>query len=199
MNIYLLRHAQSEGNKKGLFQGSLDFPLSAEGKAQAQRAGEFLKRFEFDMVVSSPQRRALQTARIVADILGLQLKVDERLREISYGVLEGKKQQEVENWEAYQRWLENPVKNPLPGVEPMDNLQPRVESFLKDIHYWGERVLTVTHGGIVRAVICTVGNLGMENLWRFSVANVSLSMVELKRLNPPRGKIRFVNWPTAEL
>ena len=198
MNIYLLRHAQSEGNKKGLFQGSLDFPLSAEGKVQAQRAGEFLKRFEFDMVVSSPQRRALQTARIVADILGLQLKVDERLREISWGVLEGKKQQEVENWESYQRWLENPVKNPLPGVEPMDKLQTRVESFLKDIPYWGERVLAVTHGGIVRAVICTVGNLGMENLWRFSVANISLSLVELKSLNPPRGKIRFVNWPTAE-
>lgn len=63
----------------------------------------------------------------------------------------------------------------------------------------GKKVLVVTHGGIVRAIICTVGNLGMENLWRFSVSNVSLSLVELKRLNPPRGKIKFVNLPTAEI
>ncbi|RTZ68795.1 MAG: histidine phosphatase family protein [Aquificaceae bacterium] len=199
MRIYLLRHAQSEGNKRGLFQGSLDFPLSEEGKLQAQRAGEFLKRFEFDLVVSSPQKRALQTARIVADILGLKLKVDERLREISYGVLEGKSHREVENWSEYQKWLENPVKNPLQGVDPMDKLQERVESFLNEVPQWGKSVLAVTHGGIVRAIICTVGNLGMENLWRFSVSNVSLSLVELKRLNPPRGKIKFVNLPTAEV
>ncbi|HID79909.1 MAG TPA: histidine phosphatase family protein [Aquificales bacterium] len=199
MQIYLLRHAQSEGNKRGLFQGSLDFPLSKEGKLQAQRAGEFLKRFKFDLVVSSPQKRAMQTAQIVAAILGLKVKVDGRLKEISYGILEGKSHREVEDWNEYQKWLENPVKNPLQGVDPMDKLQERVESFLNDVPQWGKKVLVVTHGGIVRAIICTVGNLGMENLWRFSVSNVSLSLVELKRLNPPRGKIKFVNLPTAEI
>jgi len=199
MRLYLLRHAQSEGNKRGIFQGKLDLPLSEEGIKQAQKAGEFLKRFTFDAIITSPQLRAKQTAEIVADILNLPLEVDERLREISYGVLEGKKHSEVENWEPYQRWLEDPVKNPLSGVDDFGDLQRRLESFLRDRYGEGKNILAVTHGGIVRAFICLLGGFGFSRMWRFSVGNVSLSMVEVKGVEPPRGKIKFVNLPTVEL
>ncbi len=199
MRLFLLRHAQSEGNRRGIFQGKLDLPLSEEGIKQAQKAGEFLKRFSFDGIITSPQLRAKQTAEIVADILNLPLEVDERLREISYGVLEGKRHSEVENWEPYQRWLEDPVKNPLEGVDDFGDLQRRLESFLRDRYREERSILAVTHGGIVRAFICLVGGLGFSRMWRFSVGNVSLSMVEVKEIEPPRGKIKFVNLPTVEL
>jgi broad specificity phosphatase PhoE len=197
MRLFLLRHAQSEGNKLGLFQGKLDFPLSEEGKKQSREAGIFLKEnFGFDAIISSPQKRALETAEIVADILNLPVKVDERLKEISYGILEGKKQSEVENWEPYLKWLENPVKYPLEGVDDFEQLRERLESFLKYAYGRYEKPLIITHGGIVRAFICLLGNFGFERLWRFSVGNVSLSMVEVKSLKPLKGKIKFVNLPT---
>jgi len=198
MRLFLLRHAQSEGNRLGLFQGRLDFPLSEEGRKQSREAGIFLKKnFEFDAIISSPQKRALETARIIAEILGLPLKVDERLREISYGILEGKKHDEVKDWKPYLKWLENPVKYPLEGVDDLNDLAGRLKSFLKDHYGVYEKPLVVTHGGIVRAFVCLLGNIGFENLWRFSVGNVSLSSVEVKNVEPPEGKIKFLNLPTA--
>ena len=197
MRLYLLRHAQSEGNKKGIFQGTIDLPLSAKGMEQAISAGEFLKRFKIDGIVTSPQLRAKQTAEIVSNVLDLPLEVDERLREISYGVLEGKKHKEVKNLELYLRWLEDPVKNPLEGVDDFDDLRRRLESFIKDLK--GEDILAVTHGGIVRAFICLLGGFGFSHMWRFSVGNVSLTLVEIKEKNPPKGKIKFVNLPTVDI
>ena len=197
MRLYLLRHAQSKGNKRGIFQGTIDLPLSAEGMEQAISAGEFLKRFKIDRIVTSPQLRAKQTAEIVSNILDLPLEVDERLREISYGVLEGKKHKEVKNWKPYLRWLEDPVKHPLEGVDDFNDLRRRLESFIKDLK--GEDILAVTHGGIIRAFICLLGGFGFSHLWRFSIGNVSLTLIEIKEKNPPKGKIKFVNLPTVEL
>ena len=131
--IYLLRHAQSEGNKLGLFQGKLDFPLSEEGKKQALQTAELLKKFHFEVIYTSPQRRALETAKLIAERLNLPLRVDERLKEISYGILEGRKHSEVENWEPYQKWLEDPIKNPLEGVDNLFEVQGRVLEFLKEL------------------------------------------------------------------
>jgi len=192
--IYLLRHAQSEGNKLKIFQGKLDYPLSEEGKRQALRAAEILKKLQLEVIYTSPQKRAYQTAELVAEKLKLPLKVDENLREISYGILEGRKHQEVENWESYQRWLEDPVKNPLEDVEDLFETQKRFIEFLKKLSE--KRVLVVTHGGIIRIALCTVGNIPLNSIWKFSVGNCSLSKVEIKSVEPLKGKIRFVNLPT---
>ncbi|NPB05576.1 MAG: histidine phosphatase family protein [Aquificae bacterium] len=197
MKVFLLRHGRSEGNELGLFQGKLDYPLSQEGRRQAERAADFLKNLNLSKVYSSPQKRALETAKVVAERLGLPLEVDGRLREISYGILEGRRHEEVLAWEAYRRWLEDPVRNPLEGVEDLFEAQRRVADFLKDLSE--DRALVVTHGGIIRVALCTVGGIPLSSLWRFSVGNCSLSGLELESLDPPRGKIRFVNLPTEGL
>ncbi len=195
-NLYLLRHAQSEGNKLGLFQGSLDLPLSDEGKKQAIQAVEKLKEYHFEVIYTSPQKRALETATIIADRLGLPLKRDERLREISYGILEGKKHSEVREWEIYQKWLENPLKNPLENAENLFDAQRRFLEFLKELSE--ERILIVTHGGIVRVALCTVAGIPLNFIWKFSVGNCSLTKLEIKELEPLTGKVKFVNYPLVE-
>jgi len=198
MRLYLMRHAVSEGNEKGLFQGKLDFPLSERGIKQSHEAALFLKdRFEFERVISSPQKRALQTARIVAEVLNLPLEVDDRIKEISYGVMEGLPHGEVKKWEIYPKWLENPVENPIEGVENFEKLEERLLSFLDNLE--GENILIVTHGGIVRALTCLVIGIGFEHMWRFSVGNCSLSLLEIKGKKPPKGKVKFFNLPVLEL
>ena len=90
-NIYLLRHAQSEYNEKGIFQGRLDSDLTPLGFVQARlSAQEFLGK-EIEVIYSSPQRRAYKTALTIAALLGLEVIVDERIREMSLGNYEGKK------------------------------------------------------------------------------------------------------------
>ncbi|NPA14530.1 MAG: histidine phosphatase family protein [Aquificae bacterium] len=196
MELYLLRHGQSEGNKKGLFQGSLDFPLSEEGKNQVLQMANFLKTqsAKRDLIISSPQKRALESAQILQKVLGVPLEIDERIKEISYGVLEGKTLQEVENWKSYQLWLENPVANPLEGVEDFASIENRLGDFLKSLSSKeGERFLIVTHGGIIRALTCMVTDIGFSKMWKFSVANASLSVL---KIDPKtfKGKIKFFNF-----
>jgi probable phosphoglycerate mutase len=196
MLVYLLRHGESEGNKRGLIQGKLDFPLSEGGKEQAKRAALFLKRYRFDLILSSPQKRAFETALVVSKVLEKPFKVDERLREISYGVMEGKTIKELSSWESYLRWLENPVKNTLEGVEDISSLERRIEDLLR--HLEGERVLLITHGGFIRAAACKAAAIGLEHMWKFSVGNCSLTVLEIKNKNPLKGKIKLFNLPLAE-
>jgi broad specificity phosphatase PhoE len=200
MEIYLLRHAQSEGNKQGIFQGTLDYPLSEEGIRQTEKGVNFLKNIPFEVIISSPQKRALQTAQIISERLNLPLKTDDRIREISYGILEGVKHEEVKGKDFYLKWLENPVKYPIEGVTDFKGLDRTLEKFLRELlkkNY--KKVLVVTHGGIIRAIACKLTGIGYENLWRFSVGNLSLSKVEIKDRENLKGKIKFWNLPTFGL
>ena len=134
-NIYLLRHAQSEYNEKGIFQGRLDSDLTPLGFVQARlSAQEFLGK-EIEVIYSSPQRRAYKTALTIADLLGLEVIVDERIREMSFGNYEGKKFWDLveEEGHIFRAWLSNPVRNPLPTQENMEDFSKRVKSFLEDV------------------------------------------------------------------
>jgi len=200
MELYLLRHAQSEGNKFGIFQGTLDYPLSEEGVKQTHISLNFLKNIPFELIISSPQRRALQTAEIIAEVLNLPLKIDNKIREISYGILEGVEHNKVKKKDFYLRWLENPVKSHIEGVTDFTELDRRLEQFLKELFTEKvKKVLVVTHGGIIRALACKLTGIGYEHLWKFSVANLSLSKLEIKDEVTLRGKIKFWNLPTAGL
>jgi probable phosphoglycerate mutase len=88
--IFLVRHAQSEFNEKGIFQGRLDSDLTPLGFVQARLCAEVLKNKGIELVITSPQRRAYKTAQTISDVLEVPLRVDERIREMSFGDFEGK-------------------------------------------------------------------------------------------------------------
>ncbi len=192
-NLYLLRHAQSEYNEKGIFQGRLDSDLTPLGFVQARLvAQEFLYK-KIEIVYSSPQRRAYKTALTVADVLGLEVIVDERIREMSFGEYEGRHFWTLmeEEGELLRAWLSNPLKNPLPTQEDMEGFKNRVEGFLEDI-LQGEykNILIVAHGGTLHAITCLALGLGLENLWNIHMDNTGITHLkynagkfELKHLN----------------
>ncbi|MFN3947131.1 MAG: histidine phosphatase family protein, partial [Aquificaceae bacterium] len=88
--FYLLRHAQSEYNEKGIFQGRLNSDLTPLGFVQARLSAQELLDKNLQVIYSSPQKRAYKTALTVADVLGLEVIVDERIREMSFGIYEGR-------------------------------------------------------------------------------------------------------------
>ena len=181
--IYLVRHAQSEFNEKGIFQGSLDSDLTPLGFVQARMVAKFLEDKGIELVISSPQRRAYKTALTISDVLNVRLEVDERIREMSFGILEGKN-----FWELFEKeremmlsWLRNPVESPLPTQESMESFEKRVLSFLEDLKSRKEsRIAVVGHGGTLHAVICLALGLGLERLWRIHMDNTGVSLLEME-------------------
>lgn len=146
-----VRHGQTEWNRKGKIQGSTDIPLDEEGKRQARLLAERLaaERWLWNGVVSSPLKRAAETARILADRLSLPLLWDERLKERSFGSAEGTTlEQRLERWGP--EW-----RKQVADMESDDSLRARGRSFVED---WlrerpGESWLVVTHGGLLARVV----------------------------------------------
>jgi len=192
-NIYLLRHAQSEYNEKGIFQGRLDSDLTPLGFVQARlSAQEFLGK-EIEVIYSSPQRRAYKTALTIADLLGLEVIVDERIREMSFGNYEGKKFWDLveEEGHIFRAWLSNPVRNPLPTQENMEDFSKRVKSFLEDvINGPYKNLLVVAHGGTLHAMVCLATGLGLENIWNIHMDNTGFTLLSY---NSGRFELKYLN------
>ncbi|MBN9141288.1 MAG: histidine phosphatase family protein [Micrococcales bacterium] len=144
MTLAFIRHGQTDWNREGRLQGSSDIPLNDTGREQARAAERMLEEWSWDAVVSSPLSRARETARIVADGLGLPLgPAYDELVERDYGPLEG-----LPDTEVMARW----PKRDYPGAEPLDAVVARCLRGLAriDADYPGSNVVVVCHGTIMK-------------------------------------------------
>jgi probable phosphoglycerate mutase len=182
--LWLIRHGETFWNAEGRFQGQLDVPLSPKGMEQAVRVAERLgsSRLRFDGLYSSDLERARETARPIAQALKLELLLDERIREIDAGQLQGLLRPEIE--ERFPQFFKQTKLDPWnakrPAGESMADVALRVCTFL---HALPEgRFAIVTHGGVIRAALREI--LKLEgNTWRnFQIQNTSIT-----RLNLPEG------------
>ena len=156
--IVFLRHGETDWNVEGRLQGQKDVPLNANGRAQARRNGETLKRalagvagFDF---VASPLGRARETMEIARAAMGLDPKayrVDDRLREVTFGRWEGFTTAEIRAREPGElaareadKWGVAP-----PGGESYELLATRVRPWLVEI---AVPTVVVAHGGIGRVL-----------------------------------------------
>jgi len=149
-DILLLRHAESEWNVEGRWQGRADPPLSARGRAAALRAGALLP--PFPTIVSSELARARDTARLVAGAsAGTGLAwVTPLLAERTVGPWEGLTREQIElRWPGYLAHGERP-----PGFEQDDSVLGRLRTALAVLErdFRDDRVLCVTHGGLIHAL-----------------------------------------------
>ncbi len=88
MVIYLIRHGETDWNTKRLLQGATDIPLNQNGIEVAQLTAEGLCDVVFDVIFTSPLKRARQTAEIIRGERRIPIIPDERLREIAFGPFE---------------------------------------------------------------------------------------------------------------
>lgn len=149
-HLYLLRHGQSQANANQIIAGSHDSPLSTVGVAQAGYAGDTAKRFfQFDLIVSSPMSRALQTAQIIAeriDYRAEKIVVMPDLRERNLGEVEGKSYNQAPHHNGNYEDAEN-----VPGVEPIGDLLARMRGVLSELQTRPEQnILIVAHNGCGR-------------------------------------------------
>lgn len=146
--FFLVRHGETEWNKKRIIQGVSDIPLNDTGRAQAAAVGTILAQHSFDLLVSSPLSRALETATIIARRLGMPAPIIiDDLKERNYGEAEGSSGLDLDR--RYPPGVE------VPGREPREAVTTRVVRVLQDlaIRHPHSDILAVAHGGVIRSVV----------------------------------------------
>jgi broad specificity phosphatase PhoE len=151
--LLLVRHGETEWNRVGRWQGHSDTPLNDAGRRQARALAAELG--DIDVVYSSDLARARETAEILAQRLGLEVRVDPRLRERGFGAWEGKTTAEIEAefGDEHARWLAGAAAG-AEDAEPFAGFASRIHAFLDEIlaRHPDETVLIVAHGGSMRVV-----------------------------------------------
>ena len=152
--LLLARHGETDWNRDGRWQGLSDTRLNDLGREQAQALAAGLDD-AVDVVYSSDLARARETAEIVAARLGLELRLDPRLRERGFGAWEGLTSTEIEDRfaESHQRWLSGKGAG-ADDAEPFAAFAARIHAFLEDAvgQHVGETVLVIAHGGSIRVI-----------------------------------------------
>ncbi|MDO5061185.1 MAG: histidine phosphatase family protein [Actinomycetaceae bacterium] len=171
MQLFFVRHGQTDMNAQKRIQGQKDFPLNAAGQAQAARLAEHLAELigagNLAGILSSDLSRAVGTAAPLAHLTGVELRVDTRLRERAFGQLEGLTAEELETQlpEAFFEWREygDPVGV---GVEPRADVGKRFAQAVSEfcVPQQGEKFVVVSHGSTITQGIVTL--LGLDPaLW----------------------------------
>ena len=147
-DLYLVRHGETDWNRQRRIQGLTDIPLNETGRSQARATGMLLSRRHWDGIFSSPLGRAVETASIIAAVVGLgEPTLVDALVERNYGQAEGLDWIEVE-----RRY---PPGTTVPGRESREQVGARVIPALMRLaaERPGESLLIVSHGGAIRSVL----------------------------------------------
>jgi 2,3-bisphosphoglycerate-dependent phosphoglycerate mutase len=176
----LVRHGVTDWNATRRAQGHADVELNEAGRRQADEAAERLAGTRLGAVYSSDLRRALDTARPVADRHGLEVVVDSAWREIDQGEWEG-----LSGDEIAARWPElwGPARHfaRRPGGEAPEEVAARALAGLRRIvdRHPGDSVAVITHGGTIRWVVATARGYGVRGSARIrGLANGGIVAVE---------------------
>lgn len=179
LRVGLLRHGEVEGGSR--FRGHTDDPLTATGLAQMHAA--IADSGNWEQVVSSPLARCAAFAEEYARRYSTPLSFDARLVEMHFGDWEGRTAAELmtTDADALTRFWNDPLHNTPPGGEPLAQFQVRVLDAWNDIvtEYPAQRVLIVTHGGVIRVLLCQVTGVSVAQLQEFSVGHGHLHNVRI--------------------
>jgi len=179
--IILVRHGRTAWHAEGRYAGTTDVPLDEVGIQQADRVADRLKSAKIDIVFSSPLSRCLELAGKVADSHGLEVVVDDRLRELDLGRWDGEMLEDIvkRDGEILKRWTKDPTSVTIPGGESLMAVQERSMDWLNEAsaRYGDGLLLASSHGGPIRAIVTSVIGLPLSNLFRLTVDLASMSIL----------------------
>jgi probable phosphoglycerate mutase len=180
--IVLVRHGETAWNAQSRIQGHLDSPLNDEGLAQALLLGERLGKEPFDHFYCSDLGRARQTAQPIADRSSRHPVPEPRLRERRLGIFQGLTSAECEQQHPhdYVRFHGREPEFAMPGGESLREVYARVAALLEEWarRHAGQRILAVTHGGILDAAYRHVNRIALDRRRDFPIFNASVNRIE---------------------
>ena len=177
----MVRHGETEWNRRGRYQGRLESSLTRLGMRQANAVAESLAACGIARVVSSPLTRCRETARAIEARTGAAATVDPRLIEIGHGSWEGRLRREVERNDAerLRAWRAKPETVEFPSGESLAAVARRWCAFAADIDGTGA-LAVVTHDVIVRVAILWAGDRSLSALWQPRVSNGGYAILRVE-------------------
>ena len=177
MKLYVVRHGQTDQNVLGLVQGDTESDLTEKGREEAKALQELVESLDIDVVVSSPLRRALDTAKLITNNKK-EIIIDDRLIERDFGLSEGKPVDE----ELTVKYWNFKLNTDINEVEKVQDLMFRITEFLEDIRtrYSNEKVLVVAHSAILRAIHYAISGIPEDgDLLKIEIPNLRIIEYEI--------------------
>jgi len=191
--IDLIRHGEPQGGSRYRGHG-IDDPLSDRGWQQMWRAvGQAV---HWQHIISSPMARCREFASALAERDQVEMSIDDRLKEIGFGVWEGKTRDELkrDDLQTYQAFYLDPVNNRPQGAEALDMFAERVTAAYEEIvrQQAGGHCLIVAHAGVIRGVIAHVLRTQAGSLYRIKIDNAGITRIRHGQYGP---MVECVNHP----
>lgn len=173
MDIYLIRHGETDWNKTKRLQGITDIPLNAYGIELAEKTADGLKDIPFDLIFSSPLIRARKTAEVIRGERTIPIIPTEGLREISFGAYEGltylPDQYNIPK-PGFQKFFDDPEHYDTPPEgESLEHLRQRTSSFVRSVienpEYEEKTILMASHGAAIRGILSGLFGLPLRDFW----------------------------------
>ncbi len=173
VEIILARHGETDWNVAEVFRGRIDVELNETGVKQAELLGEYLSEVKIDAIYSSPLKRALETAGVIAGYHALEVNIVRGLIDFDYGEWQGLSHQEVRNKykELYAEWISRPEQVRMPAGESLDDVRKRamaiVDGFIE--RYYKGAVILVSHRVVNKVLICALLGLDNSHFWNIKL------------------------------
>jgi 2,3-bisphosphoglycerate-dependent phosphoglycerate mutase len=191
--IIAIRHGETAWNAAQRLQGQLDIPLNAHGRAQAAQLATALGDEGIAAVICSDLSRAVETARALAEPLGLPLQMDSALRERGFGTMEGLSFEEIDrDWpELAQRWRGRDLSFAPPGGERLADFNARSVAAAERLAgaHVGRTIALVTHGGVLDCLYRAAARIELQAVRTWQLGNAAINRL----LHSPEGFV-LIGW-----
>ena len=192
--IYIVRHCETEGNTKKVFQGHCDLPITKLGEAQLRALSKRFDKIHLDKIYSSPLLRAYKTAEALKGNKDTEIICYDELIELNGGVLESKTYEEIYSTfpDFKDMWLNNTYDFAPENGETMRDGYCRIWNAILNIaqENAGKTIAVATHGGMIRCLLTRLLEGSVEKMPNVSWAgNTSVSLVEFDSDFTPTLKI----------
>lgn len=182
MKLFLVRHGETERNREGRVMGQGDQCLTTEGRRQAVAVARALAKESITVIYSSPLVRAIETATVVGEKLGLPVQEREELAEMDVGELDGLTSEEMRARypDLMEQWDNDPSTVLMPGGDSLAHVQEQawnlVEAMLRD--HPQDNIVAVSHNFPIGSLVCKALDLPLAAIRRLRVQLGSISIVE---------------------
>ena len=169
--LMVARHGETEWNVEKIFRGRADVNLDEVGIRQAELLGRYLGNWKLEVIYSSPVKRALDTANIIARYQKIGVHVAEGLIDFDYGEWQSLPEQEVKRLYPVilDEWHNNPHKVRMPGGESLEDVRKRAVEVVNGILSRHQRnVLLVSHRVVIKVLICYLLGLDNSHFWNIN-------------------------------
>ncbi len=182
VTVILVRHGETEWNRREIFRGRADVELNRRGREQAKALGAALKGYDLGAVYSSPLSRAVETAEAIAKPHGVPVEIDKGFVDFDYGAWQGLPHDEVRRRypRVYQDWIERPHTVRIERGESLRMVRRRAMRALMRIvdRHQDETVVIVAHRVVNKVLLCAVLELDNSHFWRIRQDTCALNSLE---------------------